>query len=148
MSVTRRDLAKALKERHGGTITAHDSWIQDFVQILSEKISEEGRVSIRGFGTFNLNTIKAHTTINPGIEVPEGKKPKKLKVPETYTVDFTTAKSYKDQLKAAQKKQAKAKKKSKKKAKAKKKRSKAKKRPTTPSRSRRKSRPTSFTAMS
>ena len=126
MSVTRRDLAKALKDRHGGTITAHDSWIQDFVQILSEKISEEGRVSIRGFGTFNLNTIKAHTTINPGIEVPEGKKPKRIKVPETYTVDFTTAKSYKERLKAAQKK-AKAKKKRKKKATTKKKRSKAKK---------------------
>ncbi|MCA9775174.1 MAG: HU family DNA-binding protein [Candidatus Eremiobacteraeota bacterium] len=126
MSVTRRDLAKALKDRHGGTITDHDSWIQDFVQILSEKISEEGRVSIRGFGTFNLNTIKAHTTINPGIEVPEGKKPKRIKVPETYTVDFTTAKSYKERLKAAQKK-AKAKKKRKKKATTKKKRSKAKK---------------------
>lgn len=126
VSVTRRDLAKALKDRHGGTITAHDSWIQDFVQILSEKISEEGRVSIRGFGTFNLNTIKAHTTINPGIEVPEGKKPKRIKVPETYTVDFTTAKSYKERLKAAQKK-AKAKKKRKKKATTKKKRSKAKK---------------------
>jgi len=126
VSVTRRDLAKALKERHGGTITAHDSWIQDFVQILSEKISDEGRVSIRGFGTFNLNTIKAHTTINPGIEVPEGKKPKKLKVPETYTVDFTTAKSYKDRLKAAQKKKAKAKRKKKAKT-TKKKRSKAKK---------------------
>ena len=126
VSVTRRDLAKALKDRHGGTITDHDSWIQDFVQILSEKISEEGRVSIRGFGTFNLNTIKAHTTINPGIEVPEGKKPKRIKVPETYTVDFTTAKSYKERLKAAQKK-AKAKKKRKKKATTKKKRSKAKK---------------------
>lgn len=127
VSVTRRDLAKALKDRHGGTITAHDSWIQDFVQILSEKISEEGRVSIRGFGTFNLNTIKAHTTINPGVEVPKGKKPKKLKVPETYTVDFTTAKSYKDRLKAEQKKKAKAKKKRKKTPKTKKKRSKAKK---------------------
>lgn len=127
VSVTRRDLAKALKDRHGGTITAHDSWIQDFVQILSEKISEEGRVSIRGFGTFNLNTIKAHTTINPGVEVPKGKKPKKLKVPETYTVDFTTAKSYKDRLKAEQKEKAKAKKKRKKTPKTKKKRSKAKK---------------------
>ena len=127
VSVTRRDLAIALKERHGGTITAHDSWIQDFVQILSEKISEEGRVSIRGFGTFNLNTIKAHTTINPGVEVPKGKKPKKLKVPETYTVDFTTAKSYKDRLKAEQKEKAKAKKKRKKTPKTKKKRSKAKK---------------------
>ena len=61
-----------------------------------------------------------------GSEVPEGKKPKKLKVPETYTVDFTTAKSYKDRLKAAQKKKAKAKRKKKAKT-TKKKRSKAKK---------------------
>ena len=125
---TRRALAAALKARYGGTITDHDSWIQKFIEVLSDEISEEGRVSIRGFGTFNLNTIKAHTTINPGIAVPEGKKPKRIKVPETYTVDFTTAKSYKERLRAEQqKKKAKSKRKKKTKTKTKKKRSKAKK---------------------
>lgn len=101
---TRRALAEALKDRYGGTITAHDTWIKRFIEVLSDEISVEGRVSIRGFGTFNLNTIKAHTTINPGVEVPEGKKPKRIKVPETYRVDFTTAKSYRDRLKTEQKK--------------------------------------------
>lgn len=114
MTVTRRELAEALKEEYGGTITDHDSWIKKFIEVLSTKISEKGRVEIRGFGSFNLNTIKAHTTVNPGVETPDGQKPPKLKVPESYTVDFRPSKSYKERLRADQKKaKAKAKRKTK-----------------------------------
>ena len=108
MTVTRRKLAEALKKEYGGTITAHESWIKAFVDVLSREISEKGRVEIRGFGSFQLNTIKAHTTINPGIPTPEGQQPKKLKVPETYTVDFRPSGNYKERLKSDQKKKAKA----------------------------------------
>lgn len=107
-TVTRRDLAKALKESHGGTIAGNDEWIQAFVEILSQKISEEGRVEIRGFGSFNLNTIKAHTTVNPGSAPTKAGKLKKTKVPETYTVDFRPSRLYKDRLKADQAKKKKA----------------------------------------
>lgn len=55
-TVTRRDLARALKEEYGGTITDNDVWIQAFVEVLSRKISEHGRVEIRGFGPFNLES--------------------------------------------------------------------------------------------
>ena len=64
-TVTRRDLAKALKEKSGGSITEHDRWIQDFIEVLSHQISQSGRVEIRGFGSFSLSTIKAHTTVSP-----------------------------------------------------------------------------------
>lgn len=96
--VTRRDLARALKEEYGGTITENDAWIQAFVNVLSRKISENGRVEIRGFGAFNLNSIKAHTTVNPSLTVADGAERKKMKVPKTYTVDFRPSKSYKKQL--------------------------------------------------
>lgn len=99
-SVTRRDLARALKEAHGGTIVGHDDWIENFVEILSRKISEEGKVEIRGFGTFELNVIKAHTTVNPGSEPKEDGSLQKLRVPESYTVDFRPSGSYKDRLSA------------------------------------------------
>ena len=59
-TVTRRDLAEALKEEYGGTIEAHDSWIIAFVDLVSRKIAEKGRVEIRGFGSFNLSTIKTY----------------------------------------------------------------------------------------
>lgn len=108
MTVTRRDLAAALKEEYGGTIVAHDSWIKAFLDILSREISDKGHVELRGFGSFHLNTIKAHTTINPGIPTPEGGQPKKLKVPETYTVDFRPSGNYKERLKSDKKKTAKA----------------------------------------
>lgn len=107
-TVTRRDLARALKDSHGGTIQGHDEWIQAFVEVLAGKISEEGRVEIRGFGAFNLNTIKAHTTVNPSVEVKKGEKRKKTRVPETYTVDFRPSRLYKDRLKAEQAKKKKA----------------------------------------
>ena len=109
MTVTRRDLAQALKEEHGGTISGHDEWIKKFIDVLSRKISESGRVEIRGFGTFNLNSVRAHTTINPGVETPEGQEPERIEVPETYTVDFRPSGSYKERLRAERKPRAKAK---------------------------------------
>ena len=123
-TVTRRDLAEALKEEYGGTIEAHDSWIIAFVDLVSRKIAEKGRVEIRGFGSFNLSTIRAHTTVNPSVEVEEGQKRKKMRVPESYTVDFRTSKTLKELLREEQAKQKKAKKK---KSKSKKSKSKPKK---------------------
>lgn len=98
-TVTRRDLAKALKEKSGGSITEHDRWIQDFVDVLSHKISQSGRVEIRGFGSFSLSTIKAHTTVSPAAKVKKGEARPKQSVPETYTVDFRPSKLYKQRLK-------------------------------------------------
>ena len=101
-TVTRRDLARAFKEEHGGSITDHDRWIQAFVDVLSRKVSEAGRVEIRGFGAFSLSAIKAHTTVNPAAKVAAGKKRKKVKVAKSYTVDFRPSKLYKKRLKADQ----------------------------------------------
>ena len=98
-TVTRRDLAKALKEKSGGSITEHDRWIQDFVDVLSHQISQSGRVEIRGFGSFSLSTIKAHTTVSPAAKVPKGEARPKQSIPETYSVDFRPSKLYKQRLK-------------------------------------------------
>ncbi len=98
-TVTRRDLARALKEKSGGSITEHDRWIQDFVDVLSHQISQSGRVEIRGFGSFSLSTIKAHTTVSPAAKVKKGEARPKQSVPEAYTVDFRPSKLFKQQLK-------------------------------------------------
>jgi nucleoid DNA-binding protein len=118
-TVTRRELAVALKEEYGGTIQDHDGWILALVDIVSRKIAEHGRVEIRGFGSFNLSTIKAHTTVNPGLPVKEGKDRKTMHVPESYTVDFKTSRILKERLREAhadkKKKKSKTKKRSRKK---------------------------------
>ncbi len=101
-TVTRRDLARALKEEHGGSIADNDRWIQTFVDVLARKVSEAGRVEIRGFGAFSLSAIKAHTTVNPSAKVAAGKKRKKVKIAQSYTVDFRPSKLYKQRLKADQ----------------------------------------------
>ena len=94
-TVTRRDLARALKEATGGTITDNDAWIVSFIDILSQKISQEGRVEIRGFGAFSLNTISAHSTVDPNTN-------EKREIPETYTVDFRPSRLYKERIKKDQ----------------------------------------------
>ena len=122
-AVTRRDLAESLKEEYGGTISGHDDWIKNFIKVLSHKISDKGKVEIRGFGTFQLNTVKAHTTVSPASEPKKDGTLRKLKVPESYTVDFRASGSYKDRLKAEHGKKKSPKSKSKSKPKTKRKKS-------------------------
>lgn len=102
MTATRRDLARALKEQYGGSISGHDEWIKAFIDVLATSISEKGRVELRGFGAFSLSTIKAHTTVDPSVEVAEGEKRKRKKVPMSYSVDFRPSKLYKERLKKDQ----------------------------------------------
>ena len=93
-AVTRRDLARALKEELGGSITDHDRWIQAFVSNLSRKISESGRVDLRGIRNIKLNTIKAHETVRPA-DKSKKKKKQRVKIPETSTYDYRPSKTYK-----------------------------------------------------
>lgn len=97
MSLTRRDLARALKEELGGTITANDEWIQSLLNIMVKQVAAGERVELRGFGTFESREIKAHKTVVPATG-------KAMKNPKSYTVDFRPAKDFKEKLKASGKK--------------------------------------------
>ena len=92
-AVTRRDLARAMKEATGGTIEDNDYWIETFLDLLGTKVAKEGRVELRGFGSFKKSTIKAHTTVNP-----RAKRKRKIKVEKSYTVDFRASRLLKEQL--------------------------------------------------
>ena len=121
-SVTKRDLAEALQEEYGGSLADNERWVTALFDNLKDQLSEVGRAEIRGFGAFSVNTIKAHTTINLKKKHKKSKRYKKLEVPETYTVDFRTSKTFKERLKkdrAAAKPKAKKRASSKAKAKAK-----------------------------
>ena len=96
-AVTRRDLARAMKEAVGGTIEDNDHWIETFLELLGSKVAEEGRVELRGFGSFRKSSIKAHTTVNP-----RTKSKRKVKVDKSYTVDFRASRVLKNRLREEQ----------------------------------------------
>lgn len=102
MSTTRRDLAKALKKKVGGTIEANDHWISVLLDVISDTIASGERIELRGFGSFESREIRAHETILP--ETGE-----KMKNPKSYTVDFRPAKDFKEKLQPKSKKKKRAK---------------------------------------
>lgn len=102
MSTTRRDLAKALKKKVGGTIEANDQWISALLDVLADAVAGGERIELRGFGSFESREIRAHETILP--ETGE-----KMKNPKSYTVDFRPAEGFKRKLKPKKKKKRKAK---------------------------------------
>lgn len=91
LNITRRDLAKALKERVGETIQDHEKTISNLLEIISEEVAAGKRVQLRRFGTFESRQIKAHKTINPVTT-------KKMKIPKSYTVDFRPSEALKKTL--------------------------------------------------
>lgn len=89
MSENRRDLAEELKERVGGTIEAHNSWIKSLLEVISDKVADGERVELRGFGSFEAREIAGHETTNPTTGEP-------MKNPKSYTVDFRPAQDFKE----------------------------------------------------
>ena len=99
-TVTKKDLAEALQAKYGSSLADNERWVNGFFEIFKEQLAEKGRAEIRDFGVFKVNRVKAHTTVN--LKSKKSKKTnqyKELKVPETFTVDFRTSKSYKESLK-------------------------------------------------
>ncbi|MFA5504053.1 MAG: HU family DNA-binding protein [Vulcanimicrobiota bacterium] len=92
MSVTRRDLARTLKERLGSTIGANEDWIAALLEVISDQVAAGERIELRGFGTFESREIQAHKTTNPVTG-------EAMKNPKSYTVDFRPAQAFKEKLK-------------------------------------------------
>lgn len=93
MSLTRRDLARAMKEKIGGSIESNDDWIAALLEVVSDQVAAGERIELRGFGTFESREIQAHKTTNPVTG-------KKMKNPKSYTVDFRPAQAFKRKLKS------------------------------------------------
>lgn len=95
MSATRRDLARALKERGGGSIEVNDQWISLLLEIMADTICSQGRIELRGFGAFEARSIKPQTTVHPvsGETVHHS---------TSYTVDFKPSIALKEKLRQSQ----------------------------------------------
>lgn len=65
--------------------------IDVFVDDISKELSDKGRITIKGFGTFRKTTVKAHE----GVNIKTGKK---QKVKQTLRVSFKASPKMKKQL--------------------------------------------------
>ncbi len=94
MSTTRRDLARNLKKRLGGSIETNDHWVNELLDVIRQEVASGERVELRGFGTFEAREIKPHQTIKPTTG-------RKMKNPKSFTVDFRPAEGFKECLREA-----------------------------------------------
>ena len=58
-TVTKRELVEALQEKYGGSLADNERWVNFLFETLKDQLSDMGRAEIRGFGVFNVNTIKS-----------------------------------------------------------------------------------------
>jgi nucleoid DNA-binding protein len=91
MSATRADIVRALAEQMGETQRSTERRVLAMLEILTEALLSEGRVELRGFGSFEVREIKAHSTVLPATG-------ETLRVKKSYTVDFKPSKKLKTSL--------------------------------------------------
>ncbi|NOQ45101.1 MAG: integration host factor subunit beta [Desulfobulbaceae bacterium] len=88
----KRELVNEVAEQLGGYYKQDVATAVDIIlDEISQALTEERRVEIRGFGSFSVRTRKPRTTKNP-------KTGKIMDIPERRTLHFTMSKSLKEIL--------------------------------------------------
>ena len=88
----KRELVNEVAEQLGGYYKQDVATAVDIIlDEISQALTEERRVEIRGFGSFSVRTRKPRTTKNP-------KTGKMMDIPERRTLHFTMSKSLKEIL--------------------------------------------------
>jgi integration host factor subunit beta len=88
----KRDLVDAVAEKMDGYLKKDVSQAIDIMlDTITEALTEERRVEIRGFGSFSIRQRKARSTKNP-------RTGKIMHIPPRKTIHFTMSKSLKDPL--------------------------------------------------
>lgn len=88
---TKTDLAKALAKKEEITIKEATARIDSVTGIVEDCLSEGGKVTILGFGTFNISERSAREGRNP-------KTGEKLQIAATKVVSFKAGKGLKDSV--------------------------------------------------
>lgn len=63
--MNRSDLIKTFRESSGISATEADWFVRRFFDVLGEGLKQDGRVELRGFGVFRLNTRNQAGFLNP-----------------------------------------------------------------------------------
>jgi integration host factor subunit beta len=88
----KRELVNEVSEQLGGYYKQDVALAVDIIlEEISQALTEDRRVEIRGFGSFSVRTRKPRTTKNP-------KTGKMMDIPARKTLHFTMSKSLKEVL--------------------------------------------------
>lgn len=91
MSATRRDVARALSDRLDTSQRESGRWLRATLESLVDVLVQEGRLELRGFGSFEVRRIEEQHTVDPRTGEPVVLSP-------TYTVDFKPGKNLRQAL--------------------------------------------------
>jgi integration host factor subunit beta len=90
--MTKSDLVKHLSEKHPGLKQKEIETIVDIIfDSMADELVKEGRVEIRGFGSFSVRYREARTGRNP-------RNGETVNVPAKKTPHFTAGKELKDRV--------------------------------------------------
>ncbi len=92
--MTKSELVKLMKEKHPELQLKEAAMLVEiFFEMMSDTLSNNGRVEIRGFGTFSLRTRKPRQARNP-------RTGEKVEVGERNAVYFRAGKALKTKINA------------------------------------------------
>ncbi|MBN1593036.1 MAG: HU family DNA-binding protein [Candidatus Coatesbacteria bacterium] len=87
-NITREDLARSLCQAHGGlSLNESHALVDAILDAVQEGLDADGRVKIRGFGTFEVVRREARTSRHP-------KTGELLQIPESNTVRFRPSRKF------------------------------------------------------
>lgn len=66
MSINKSDLTNLLAQNRGYKKYAIKNALDDIFEEITEALKRGEKVSIRGFGTFEVKTFKSHAAVHPG----------------------------------------------------------------------------------
>ncbi len=78
--MTRRELISTLASKQGTSKRQAEEWLDSFVNIVSSEVAKGNKVSITGFGVFDLGSRAARRGVDPRsgeeIQIPKLKMPR------------------------------------------------------------------------
>lgn len=91
-NVTRRDLVVEISNREGLKQAQVEQLIEDFIELVSTRLSEGRHISLRGFGSFELRVAKSKIGRNP-------KRPgSEVRIPDRCVVRFKPGRELKQRV--------------------------------------------------
>ena len=88
--MNKKELIKAIQEKHGAmNLSVIEGLVESLIQTITEEISQNGKVTLVGFGAFSAVQRKAKTGVNPKTGTP-------IKIPARTVPVFKAGKELKE----------------------------------------------------
>ena len=91
--MTKQEVIEQLASKAGVTKKVADDVLEAFVNIVTETLQRDEKVSVTGFGTYSVSHRAARTGVNPQNPT------EKIQIPAMKVPKFTAGKTLKDSIK-------------------------------------------------